>query len=456
MGAGLEYQWKKNGVDIFNAIEPTFTIQSFKQSDVGEYHVVVKGICGDPVNSKVANVTLNEKPAITTEPKSANLNVGGFINISVAASGKDLRYQWYKDNVKLEGQTTPTYSVPNISLDDAGEYYCEVSNDCGTAKSQVATITVTQIADGKLALSKESADLGILRVGKDYNFKFQGLVRNIGSKPIVVNGIEIGGDVEMNLEVIFTFPVTIAPGQSADLEINISPSSKGQKEYDVTFSTEDEQSITFIMRATNVDHEISLSLEKIEFGNVIKNEKSIKEISIINSGITDVVLTKASITGDDANKFSFEDEYNNKTISGGTNLKLEIAFLAQEENEYNAMLELEFAELDVMKVNLHAVSVASSVKFPNEFITDFKVYPNPAIDVVNIEISAITDLDYNLKVYNDKGDLVKSKTGYANQGVNSIPWNIRNSSGIAITSGSYLLVFEINGSVAVEKLIILR
>lgn len=456
MGAGLEYQWKKDGVDIFNAILPEFTIQSFKSSDVGEYHVVVKGICGEPISSKVAVVTLNEKPAITSHPKSANLNVGDFINISVTATGKDLQYQWYKDGNLLEGKTTSNYSVPTVSLEDAGDYYCEVSNDCGTAKSQTATITVTQIEDGKLALNRESADLGILRVGKDYNFKFAGLVRNIGSKPIVVNQIEVGGDFEAGLEIIFTIPSTIQPGQAKDFEININPSSKGQKEYDITFTTEDAQTITFIMRATNIDHEISLSLEKIEFGNVIKSEKSIKEITIINSGVTDVVLNKALITGENADKFTLEVDYNNKTIAGATNLTLEVAFFAEEEGEYNAVLELDFAEVGIMKVNLHAQSVASSIKLPTDFINEFRVYPNPASDILNIELSAKTDLNYTFKVFTDKGDMLKSKSGYATQGLNTVPWNIRDNSGTSISSGTYLLVVEINGTVAVEKVIIVR
>ncbi len=456
MGSGLEYQWKKDGADISNAILPELTIQSFKPSDVGEYHVVIKGICGEPISSKAANVTLNERPAITTHPKSANLNVGDFINISVAATGKDLQYQWYKDGAAMEGKTTPNYSVPNVSLDDAGDYYCQVTNDCGTAKSQIATITVTQIADGKLVLSRESTDLGILRVGKNYNFKFAGLVRNIGSKPIIVNELEVGGDSETGLEIIFTLPVTISPGQAKDFEVNITPSSRGQKEYDITFTTADEQKVTFIMRATNIDHEISLSLEKLEFGHVIKSEKSIKDITIINSGVTDVVLSKASITGENADKFSIEGDYNNKTIPGATNLTLAVAFLSAEENEYNAVLELDFAEVGVMKVNIHAVSVASSIKLPTEYINEFRVYPNPASEMLNIELSVKSGLNYTFKVFNDKGDMLKSKSGYATHGPNTISWNIRDNSGISLSSGTYLLVVEINSTVVAEKIIIVR
>jgi len=76
--------------------------------------------------------------------------------------------------------------------------------------------------------------------------------------------------------------------------------------------------------------------------------------------------------------------------------------------------------------------------------------------MLNIELSVKSGLNYTFKVFNDKGDMLKSKSGYATHGPNTISWNIRDNSGISLSSGTYLLVVEINSTVVAEKIIIVR
>ena len=53
-----------------------------------------------------------------------------------------LRYQWYKDGVAIEGATSATYSKSSAIVDDAGSYYCRVTNAFGSVNSNAATVTV--------------------------------------------------------------------------------------------------------------------------------------------------------------------------------------------------------------------------------------------------------------------------------------------------------------------------
>jgi hypothetical protein len=56
-GAGLTYQWRKNGVNIAGANASTFTISNVTAADLGNYDVVVTGTCGTPATSN--SVALN-------------------------------------------------------------------------------------------------------------------------------------------------------------------------------------------------------------------------------------------------------------------------------------------------------------------------------------------------------------------------------------------------------------
>jgi trimeric autotransporter adhesin len=56
-GAGLTYQWRKNGVNIAGANASTYTITNVSAADLGNYDVVVTGTCGSPATSN--SVALN-------------------------------------------------------------------------------------------------------------------------------------------------------------------------------------------------------------------------------------------------------------------------------------------------------------------------------------------------------------------------------------------------------------
>ena len=75
---------------------------------------------------------------------------GRKVTFSVKVSGSDpLKYQWQRDGVKLEdangfsGTNTSTLTVARVSKPEhEGEYTCMVSNGCGEATSNAATLTV--------------------------------------------------------------------------------------------------------------------------------------------------------------------------------------------------------------------------------------------------------------------------------------------------------------------------
>ena len=142
-GAGIGYQWMKNGISIPNANSASYIKSNPTLSDTGNYQVVVSGTCGTPITSTVSRVDISQPISITTQPVSSLTICSGnssYVNLSVAATGTILGYQWYKNGVAVSNQTNVTGATGsnlqflNSTL-GAGTYTCKVFNACDTASS---------------------------------------------------------------------------------------------------------------------------------------------------------------------------------------------------------------------------------------------------------------------------------------------------------------------------------
>lgn len=82
-------------------------------------------------------------PSITSHPANATKNLGESVTFTTAASGTaTLSYQWKKGASSISGATSASYTISSVTAADAGSYSCTVTNGCGTATSNAATLTV--------------------------------------------------------------------------------------------------------------------------------------------------------------------------------------------------------------------------------------------------------------------------------------------------------------------------
>lgn len=105
-----------------------------------------------------SNFTVSGSPEITTQPSSVNSCTGENITFSVAATGSNLNYQWYKGTEMLAGKTLASLVINNSKKSDEGDYKCEVSSECGDpVMSNVASLDLIQAPE----ITDRSSDVTI-------------------------------------------------------------------------------------------------------------------------------------------------------------------------------------------------------------------------------------------------------------------------------------------------------
>ncbi len=151
---GMTYQWKKNGTNISQAVSSSYSINDIQMSDAGDYVVVVTSANGQSVTSNVATVTVITPtppptptlPVITEQPSNQTIEVGDGVAFNVNATGEPpIAYQWYKDDVEIQGATGNTHIIQTSTLTDAGNYKATVTNAAGSITSNTATLTVNEL-----------------------------------------------------------------------------------------------------------------------------------------------------------------------------------------------------------------------------------------------------------------------------------------------------------------------
>lgn len=142
-GAGLNYQWRKDGSPIAGATQSTYQTTAILSS-AGVYECVVSNSCGT-VTSDSARVSVNELPKITVQPLSLEVCAGSDAVFSVEASGTGIQYQWRKNGSSLSGANSNTLTIRNVQLSDSGTYDVVINGVCSpSAQSQPAKLTVLE------------------------------------------------------------------------------------------------------------------------------------------------------------------------------------------------------------------------------------------------------------------------------------------------------------------------
>jgi outer membrane protein assembly factor BamB len=75
-------------------------------------------------------------PIIVTQPTEQTVTVGSTVTFNILTGGtKPLDYQWYKNGKAIEGATTSSLQLDNVTKEDETTYYVRVKNEFGVTES---------------------------------------------------------------------------------------------------------------------------------------------------------------------------------------------------------------------------------------------------------------------------------------------------------------------------------
>ena len=146
----MSFQWQFNTTNILNATNSILNITNTKQSNVGQYQVVITNAYGS-VTSTVAN--LNMYPFLNAPFKGVVAYWGQPNTLSVGAWGSGtLSYQWFFNGQPLPGATNSTLPLGAIQFTNAGQYSVVVSNNLGSVTNAPYSVVVNP-AEVSLAIT---------------------------------------------------------------------------------------------------------------------------------------------------------------------------------------------------------------------------------------------------------------------------------------------------------------
>ncbi len=277
----LKYQWKKDGVSIPAGLSNIYQVFSSAEQDNGVYTVEVSNSAGVVTSAPVV-VNVLVPPTIVTQPQSKSIGNGGATQLSVAASGTDLSYAWYKDSDFISGESSSILVIGGAKKEDAGNYYVVVSNEAGTIKSvesSVVVYTAPEItvnpgdvltsAGGVAELSVVAESVGAI----SYQWKF--------------NGVNLDGEASATLKLS-----NLTYSQAGDYSVEVSNEAGF-----VLSDTAEVQVLTPIAIATNPDET-----------NIVEGESGELHVVATGSGPIDYQWYKndVAIEGQTYNKIIFK------------------------------------------------------------------------------------------------------------------------------------------------------
>jgi len=157
----LSYQWHRGNVKLVDggnvrgARTPTLSITNVLGGNAGDYFVVVSNSVGS-ITSIVATLFIPD-PVVFAVPYNQWVLPGDPIDLTVEADGTALRYQWYKNGVKITGATNATVAFAAAKFSDAGDYIVEVTNGFGG-------VTVGPVSVGVSAATVDYFGVGVSQV----------------------------------------------------------------------------------------------------------------------------------------------------------------------------------------------------------------------------------------------------------------------------------------------------
>ena len=137
----LSYLWQREPDEEVGTVD-TLSFDPAALADSGNYRCIVTDENSTDTSSWF-HVAVLDSPRIETQPAVTEINSGGSGSLWLTVSNTDqLTFAWYKVGDATELSTGAALTFDDISLDDAGSYYCLLSNPIAGISSDTVLLTI--------------------------------------------------------------------------------------------------------------------------------------------------------------------------------------------------------------------------------------------------------------------------------------------------------------------------
>eukprot|EP01029_Cantina_marsupialis_P020949 TRINITY_DN4961_c0_g1_i1.p1 TRINITY_DN4961_c0_g1~~TRINITY_DN4961_c0_g1_i1.p1 ORF type:complete len:4069 (+),score=644.48 TRINITY_DN4961_c0_g1_i1:255-12461(+) len=299
-GEDLNYQWRKDGVDLPGKISPVLSLVNVQLDDAGSYTCKVFSTCDQDISPE-AILTVTPQLVIDEEPIDVELCAGLEAAFTTSVTGNEVTYQWQKNGVDIAGETSNSYTIAKSLVSDAAYYTCIVSDRCTSSRStKPAQLSVNALPNSEIlgrmvlcakedrvtytTIDKPDIDYGWGVAGGVFAGPEEGLKTRItwqevanGNLSIVITNVETGCQSrvdslvtlnalpEVNLNIISSKGVCEEPFALSGgfpeggiywvngvSEENFDPSEEGPGEYEIKYSYTDENGCSNVSTISNL------------------------------------------------------------------------------------------------------------------------------------------------------------------------------------------------------------
>jgi hypothetical protein len=298
-GAGISYQWRKDGNNITGATTSTFTIPATQRSDSGNYDVIVSGSCPGDVISSVARLIINQPPEIITEPKSVSVCSGQPATLTTLATGAGITYQWRKRGIAIPGATGLALSLPSVTAADTGSYDVIASGTCLPpdtslpaliAIAKTTSITITTQPPSKSVCLGQKLVLDVVASGASLSYQWRKNGQNLSGATgsgftIASSSLSDSGSYDVVISSPCGQPVT---SQAATVTINqpVAISTQPQNQTAVAGGT-----ASFSIVATGSGRSYQWRKNGALLPGANGASYSITSVAVTDSGTYDVIVS---------------------------------------------------------------------------------------------------------------------------------------------------------------------
>jgi hypothetical protein len=136
------FQWLKKGDTIPGAVTSTLVLDTVTMNDVADYICIIANGYGMLLSHGVT-LAVNSPPEILFQTESQWVREDNNIRLEIRARGTEpLSFGWSKDGILIPEAKMPELRIDRMSLQNEGNYVCQVSNQCGLRQSSPMTLFV--------------------------------------------------------------------------------------------------------------------------------------------------------------------------------------------------------------------------------------------------------------------------------------------------------------------------